>query len=326
MKLAYCLAILLCPYFSNAAQPDPVKPLKIGDQVPDVFFNTIINYPLTESRLSHFKKRAILVDFWTTGCGACIQKFPLLDSMQKAYPDDLVVLLVNAVPSDSREKVSRLLKRLADNNRPAVSLPVIIGDTIMKKLFPFNYVPHYAWLDSNLKLIAFSGYEETTGQKLEAFAKGQPISFEGTEDLSGFKFDKPLFTEGNGGNGKGLLARSTFSRYIYGLATANYITKNSNGKVTQVMMTNQPLVWLIERAYNFFKIRPRIHFPDSCDEALLTDGQPLDKVIANSYTYELITPAVSRQQAMRYLQEDLKRFFGYTAEIRKIKTPCYFTC
>tara|TARA_R100000908_G_scaffold65235_1_gene53211 strand:+ start:232751 stop:233284 length:534 start_codon:yes stop_codon:yes gene_type:complete len=51
------------------------------------------------------KGKVVMVDFWETWCGPCLQVFPALDSLQNEYPDDFVVIAVNLNNSDSVEDV-----------------------------------------------------------------------------------------------------------------------------------------------------------------------------------------------------------------------------
>jgi thiol-disulfide isomerase/thioredoxin len=39
--------------------------------------------------LIYFNGKLMILDFWATWCGACISKFPKLDSLQKKYADKL---------------------------------------------------------------------------------------------------------------------------------------------------------------------------------------------------------------------------------------------
>ncbi|HEX3024864.1 MAG TPA: TlpA disulfide reductase family protein, partial [Chitinophagaceae bacterium] len=102
-RLISILAILL-PLLNLYAQ---IKPLGIGDTMPDVQLNNIINYPVSQIPLSPFKNKHTIIDFWATWCSSCIHHFQQLDSLQKQYPQQLQVLLVNSKNSvDTKEKIT----------------------------------------------------------------------------------------------------------------------------------------------------------------------------------------------------------------------------
>ncbi|MEX0609533.1 MAG: TlpA disulfide reductase family protein [Balneolaceae bacterium] len=58
-----------------------------------------------EVKVSDFEGKVILVDFWETWCGPCLQVFPAMDSLQNEYPDDFVVIAVNLNNSDELSDV-----------------------------------------------------------------------------------------------------------------------------------------------------------------------------------------------------------------------------
>ena len=45
--------------------------------------------------LSDFKGKAILINFWFTGCGPCIKEMPALSNIQKKYADQLIFLSIS---------------------------------------------------------------------------------------------------------------------------------------------------------------------------------------------------------------------------------------
>jgi thiol-disulfide isomerase/thioredoxin len=58
--------------------------------------------------LNQFKGKVVLLDFWATWCGPCRMTMPLLENLQKEYPDKMVLLAVNL--QESREEVQKYLQ------------------------------------------------------------------------------------------------------------------------------------------------------------------------------------------------------------------------
>jgi thiol-disulfide isomerase/thioredoxin len=57
-------------------------------------------------RVSDFKGKVVMIDFWESWCGPCLQVFPSLDELRSEYPDNFEVLAVtvglNEGPEDAR--------------------------------------------------------------------------------------------------------------------------------------------------------------------------------------------------------------------------------
>ncbi|TVR28419.1 MAG: TlpA family protein disulfide reductase [Balneolaceae bacterium] len=56
--------------------------------------------------IKDFKGKFVMIDFWESWCGPCLQVFPSLDQLREEYPDNFEVLAVtvglNEGPEDAR--------------------------------------------------------------------------------------------------------------------------------------------------------------------------------------------------------------------------------
>ena len=310
MKLICWLLLLVCPYIGISKGFDTVTPLSVGDHTPDITF-TMYNYSYPSASLSTFKGKIILLDFWATWCSVCVKKIPLLDSLQRVHTNDLQVILVSALNTgDTKEKAGRFLHN--------ISLPVALKDTVADRLFAHKLLPHYVWLDRNMKIIGITGGEEVTAANIEAVIHGKRVSFPVKEDITGFDRQKPLFVNGNGGNGAGLEFRSTLSAHISGLPSGSHINRDSKGLVTGVIITNTSRFYLLEEAYRRYMPLNRVHLAVNDSTLLPGTKDPFD-----NYCYELITPACTWEKACAYMRQDLERYFGLGIRIEKLLTACY---
>lgn len=62
-----------------------------------------------EVYLSDFAGKVVLIDFWETWCGPCLQVFPAMDSLKNEYGNDFAVLAVNTLTADEREDVEEFV-------------------------------------------------------------------------------------------------------------------------------------------------------------------------------------------------------------------------
>ncbi len=183
---------LLCLSFSILQQINPkeslpateineaLKPLKIGEKIPLAVYEQAMPVTIDQGaglgsiRLSDYKGKFILLDFWAAWCSSCIKKFPMLDSLQQKYKDEVAIILVNTKSTrDTRQAMQDILNGSA---APFFSsnLNNIYGDTLLNTLFPHPYLPHYVWLGKKgeLKVISDSSIlNENTLKALLAEAR-----------------------------------------------------------------------------------------------------------------------------------------------------------
>lgn len=138
---------------SAPAQKKEVKPFEIGERVPDLPVQNVINYNDRNLTLSSFGDKIIILDFWNTWCTSCISRFPLEDSLQSMFPNDVQFILITG---DSKERVGKFLSKYNSTRNSHLSLPIITGDSAFCKLFRFTYIPHYVWLAPNGQILAES--------------------------------------------------------------------------------------------------------------------------------------------------------------------------
>jgi thiol-disulfide isomerase/thioredoxin len=144
---------ILCLQRNAYAQNTEITPFYIGDRVSDLPLKNIINYKDSATTLSSFGDKLIILDFWNIHCTSCIRMFPLEDSLQAMFPNDVQFILIT---EDTKEKVARFLSNYNGIQKKPLSLPIITNDLVFGKLFRFTYIPHYVWLAPNGLILAQS--------------------------------------------------------------------------------------------------------------------------------------------------------------------------
>jgi thiol-disulfide isomerase/thioredoxin len=86
-------------------------PENSNDDVPvDKIENAVFtDWDGNEVQLSDFRGKTVLIDFWETWCGPCLNAMPALDKLMNDYPEDFVVIAVSPGWSDSEEVVRRFI-------------------------------------------------------------------------------------------------------------------------------------------------------------------------------------------------------------------------
>ncbi|MCK9209725.1 MAG: TlpA family protein disulfide reductase [Ignavibacteriaceae bacterium] len=79
-------------------------------------------------KLSDYKNKVVLIDFWATWCPPCRKGIPDLIELQKEFKKDFVVLGIS-VDSDTKGDVPSFIKNYG------INYPIVYGDESTAKLF-----------------------------------------------------------------------------------------------------------------------------------------------------------------------------------------------
>lgn len=311
MKLIYCLMILLWPFISRE---QTVRPLNIGDTVPNIEINSIINYKTKTANLSDFKGDLILLDFWSTWCSACIAGFSKMDSLKREFKQ-LQILLVNAkskTTNDNESKILNTLSRLKQRTGNDILLPVVYNNTRLDALFPVLYIPQVIWISNN-KVVAITGADQVTFKNISDVLNGHQLSVHMKQDLLSYDSKTPLFINNNAGNGSQLLFRSMVTKYIEGVGRGSGF-RVENNKIIGFYLLNHSLLNLIKNAYPEMMALPdnRICIESSNPNLNVKDNE-LSKY-QFSFCYELVIPPSTEKQVREYMRTDLKKYFRVTEQ------------
>jgi thiol-disulfide isomerase/thioredoxin len=168
MKRIIAFMGMLLPILAGAQSP-PVKALSIGDAVPDITINHIVNYKTTFFKTKDIKK-PLLLDFFATWWSGCIGALPYFNRLQQELKDSLQVMVVCSEPESK-------IKRLLQNNPllKNISLPFITSDTILYNLFPHHAIPHEVWISREGIVKAITIPEYVNKENLQKLVAGRPL-------------------------------------------------------------------------------------------------------------------------------------------------------
>lgn len=325
-RLILIITGLVCAVnIAYAQSPPEIRPLHIGDTVPDITLNHIINYKTTSAKLFDFKGKQVILDFWATWCSSCIEGFPKLTALQEKFKDRLQVFLVNSKNStrDTKKKIINFfsLRKLPDGDK--YHLPVIVEDTILDRLFQHYIIPHYVWISPTGVLEATTGSAEVSARNIENLLDMKTADFRMKIDEMGFTRNKPLFINDNLQKEQNIKYYSIISGYITGIPGGVSGNEIQDGRITRLCYRN----WSIKQLY---QMAFRISWPNNRTVLDVADPSKLQCAGNNcdnwypdhSYCYELILPPTSEQTAYKKMQHDLIDFFRYKAQVEKRVINC----
>ncbi len=167
----------------NMAELEKKEGVSIGDFVPEIKFQ-MLNYSSSTAKLSDFKGKMVILDFWATWCSSCVANFPKLESLQTSFKEKVQVLLVNSTVTEGKNfnKIEEFLRKRREKGN-VIKLPSAIEDSIAVKLFPHKEVPHYVWISPEGVVRAITGIEEVTKDNILKILNGETVDFRPKKDF-----------------------------------------------------------------------------------------------------------------------------------------------
>jgi len=345
MKIEFFKAVLLLLLVSLtvrvfAQSKQNIIELKIGDQCPDFVFSNIINYKTNNAHLSDFKGKIVILDFWATWCGSCIDALPELDKVQKQFPNDLMVL---PVTYEDRNKAKKFFS--INKNLNVLSLPSVTEEKNLIRFFPHRMIPHEVWIGTDGRVMAITDAEYITVKNIqEALTHGiYPVKIK--KEPKNIIYNNPLYSGYLSDDFKLkpelIQYQSLLTRNIEGVPSNQTITKVSP-QIIKRTLTNWSISGLYQSSIlwvglmsdykgNFseflnsmvildVKDSSRFDWPSETSEEWAKKPDSL-----TTFCYEQIVPRADSLNLNKYMLEDLNRYFGQLlgikggVEIRKVK-------
>lgn len=308
MRAFICLLAILWLCHSDA---QTIKPLAIGDKVPDWVVNHFINAPFSSSRLPFAKNKIILLDFFATWCGPCVAMLPRLDSLDKQMGDTLQVFVVGY------EKAATIQTFLA-NKTKNLQLPFITGDTIFRQWFPHKLIPHEVWIKDGI-VSAISHAESVTADNIRRLAINGNPAIRQKNDLFHFDRDKPLLENEVVNYTTIPIHSSVLLPHIEGLSGMSDFNRDTVRKLQRMYFINLPLTALYRQAIHDSIPVNRWILNTSLKESF---SKPIIRntewTIKHTYCYEQTAPLNTSLGKMKSkMLTDLNEQFSLAASIEQ---------
>lgn len=179
LSLAVFLIVVGCST-SRTAHAQAVKPSKDRKAAPDFTLKDANGKPV---RLSDFRGKAVILDFWATWCGPCKVEIPWFIEFQRKYKDRGLVVLGVA----SGDEEWSVVRPFADKIK--INYPVVLGNDTTADLYGgIEALPTTFLIDRDgriakihIGLAAKEDFEDAIEKILDAAPESQRTSAAGTE-------------------------------------------------------------------------------------------------------------------------------------------------
>lgn len=352
--MKYLITGFLCVFFLYAVCEVDYRRLHVGDKVPDVEFSSVRNYNGVNKKLSDFRGKYIILDFWDRTCTSCIEGMPKMERLQEQFNEDLQILLVTR---NNENGLANLFQNSAIVKN--VKLPMVLNDSVLtRQLFPYQYLPRHIWIDKNGIVIAITQASEATASNISKMIAGEPLQLTKREDIVDEKELEEMFSE------QSSLLSASNSKYLPFLCyyySGDYIPNDSNlkasggsrsysllmkridgakeydvmflidgiGKETGMRLINTNLKNLYRFAYGYggdqrYRIPGKLIIEPGVFEEEPADPSAYNKWADEmSFCYETRFPEFSSYKVPDRIRSDLEAYFGVTAIKEERPLTCY---
>lgn len=331
MKNIFCRGFMFLAFTLVAATTSfgQDKSLKIGESLPDSVWSTplqVVNHPQKTITLSQDKDKLILLDFWATWCSACLLNFPKMHALQKQFGDQIKIL---AVTDQSRVVLEKFFS--TTNGKRYDKTVSVADDKMLHQLFPHRGIPYIVWIKDG-KVITTTDADQVTEKTIQELLTSQPSSLQTVIQMSK---DRPLFLSEDFDRQKNvqMLHYSFFSRgHIPAIGSGGTLRKSTNEKIYGCQFTNLPLYDIyfsigyqlfkslaIHESFSEKRMIVEVSDPKNITGIVRADGTLHPEEV---YSYEMTVPVTKSDSLYFYMLQDLNRYTGYHAAIRKKKVNC----
>lgn len=312
----------------------------VGKPCPDFVLNNVTHYPKKKVTLKDFSGQWLFLDFWFTGCSSCIKSFPKISELQKSVKGKAQFILIghNGIRNSGG---GRNIEAMFEKLRIKQNLNIAAAyDSTLAKSWGVESMPHIVIVDP-LGIVRYitDGFDMTI-EKIQGIVNGEAIALSEKEkvypefvsnliDIEGKFFSKATILNHS------ILLKWNGERGNPGYDIGEYATFPIREKEKGFKYAKVSLEWLYSNA-----------FLAKSSAILKFWGEPLYNKVYPFPVYELkdssafqydfndnrgfynysltIPPAkATKENLMKYMQQDLERTFGYNAFVEEREMPVW---
>lgn len=321
-------------YMAALTQQPNVLPIGINDTVRNIPFSKFLNEKDSHISIESLKGKLVILDFWNVGCAGCIAGMPKMDSLQKAFGNQIQIVYVT---KNTKEQVERLFSKIRIR---MPDLPIVVEDSMYyDKLFPHEGDPMHVWIGQEGVVKAITWGYNTTATSIASYLRKGAINLATRAELEGFSYASKLIDESSGRLSKNLAYHSILMKGLYEKTRISnmVILKDSMSQLpTGFKALNKSILSLFSFAFSkdIFGIELNMANLVNNNRIILEMDKPEDMYMPaqpekidewkknNILSYEVMLPPEKAKNLYPIIQADLNRMLDYSAIIEKRKVVC----
>lgn len=303
--------------------------IEVGNSIPDITFNSLLGYKSPDAKLSDFRGKYVILDFWATWCAPCVRMIPRIDSLQEQFKGRVQFI---SVTRDHKEVVEALLARVKHPEN--TGLIEAVDDTAITGFFGNATLPHFAWISTDGRFLRLTSDDAVNSKVIASVLESGRLTndYDIGEEIP-IDPRAPLFSLANPTADDSFTFRSVLTDYKPGIASGIYsdITQQADSvRVRRITARNQSITQLYQLAMSDgFKLfgwdRTLLLVKDTTALSSSAHGHDyLDwEKNGHAFCYELVLPQKYAGSAMARMRYDLASFFPkYKASVQKRPWRC----
>lgn len=315
----------------NAQNNEEITNLTIGDKVPNIKIEHILNWKDKSAVISDFKDQLLILDFMHTSCGSCLEAQPHNDSMQSKFGDKIQIMVVTPQKKDF---VQDFLDEYDSGKYGDFKIPWVVEDDMLKEYFKYRIISHLVWVYKG-EVVAITSLDHVTEQNIQRILNGEKVDLPVKNDLIEFDFDKDFFkVESNQGiDEMEVIKYSAIRGHIKGIdPNGKRFTVDSITQTIRLHIANRSII----NMYNSGWSSINRNFPIIPESRIIMEVKnPIKYNYISDYgdrklwnekyeiTYESVLPMVAgKVGAYTKLVSDLDQFLGLHGRWEKRTVPC----